>query len=113
MIIKNTSQQTVLSHDAHLCRFLWQKARGLMFSKQKDLVFAASCEQKIYLHMLFVFYPIDVIYLNKEKKVVELKESFLPFTAYNPKNKAQYVLEVKHGTIKRTKTAVNDSLAFQ
>ena len=112
MIIKNTSQQTVLSPHARLCTSLWQKARGLMFSQQKDLVFVAASEQKIPLHMLFVFYPIDVIYLDAEKRVVEMKESFLPFTFYNPKHKAQYVLEIKQGTIKRTKTAVNHSLAF-
>ncbi|MEK6867431.1 MAG: DUF192 domain-containing protein, partial [Nanoarchaeota archaeon] len=64
MIIKNTSQQTVLSSHARLCRSLWQKARGLMFSPQKDLVFVGSHEQKIPLHMFFVFYPIDVLYLN-------------------------------------------------
>ncbi len=112
MIIKNTSQGTILSSDARLCSSLWQKAHGLMFSSQKDLVFVSATEQKIPLHMLFVFYPIDVLYLNKEKKVVECKEHFLPFTVYNPKNKAKYVLELKQGTIKKTKTIINDCLVF-
>lgn len=113
MIIKNPSQETILSSHACLCTSLWRKARGLMLSPQKDLVFAASAEQKIPLHMLFVFYPIDVIYLDNKKRVVEMKESFLPFTFYNPRHKAQYVLELKQGTIKKTKTVLNDSLVFQ
>ena len=112
MIIKNTSQQTIISSHARLCTSSWQKARGLMFSPQKDLIFVAASEQKIPLHMFFVFYPIDVLYLDAEKRVVEIKESFLPFTFYNPTQKAQYVLEVQQGTIKKTQTAVNDSLAF-
>jgi uncharacterized membrane protein (UPF0127 family) len=112
MIIKNISQKTILSSDARVCSSLWQKARGLMFSPQKDLVFVSAREQKIPLHMFFVFYPIDVLYLNKEKKVVECKENFLPFTFYNPQHKAHYVVELAVGTIKKTKTTVTDSLVF-
>lgn len=70
-------------------------------------------EKKLPLHMLFVFYPIDVLYLNKKKEVVELKENFRPFTFYFPKKKAQFVLELKAGALQKTKTAVTDSLAFQ
>ena len=39
--------------------------------------------------MFFVFFPIDVLFLDKNKKVVELKENFKPFSIYFPKNKAK------------------------
>ena len=43
--------------------------------------------------MLFVFYSIDVIFLDKHKEVVEIKRRLKQFTLYMPKNKAKYVIE--------------------
>ena len=63
--------------------------------------------------MFFVFYPIDVLFLDKNKKIVEIKENFKPFTLHNPKNKAQYIIELPKGTIKQTKTGIGDTISFK
>ena len=107
-----TCNNKTISTKERICSSFWSQARGLMFRKKQNLIMIFPEEKKISLHMFFVFYPIDVLYLDAEKRVVEIKESFLPFTFYNPTHKAQYVLEVQQGTIKKTQTAVNDSLAF-
>ncbi len=73
---------------------MWSKARGLMFSRKKNLVFVFNKEKIIALHMLFVFFPIDVLFLDKEKKIVEIKENFRPFSFYSSENKAKYVVEL-------------------
>ncbi len=111
--IVNGTKKTVLSEKASCCASLWRKASGLLFSPQKDLVFIEQKEKIIPLHMFFVFYPIDLVFLDAGKKVVEIKENFLPFTFYTPKKKAQYVLELRQGTIRASGTAVTDSLLFQ
>ena len=111
--IVNDTKKTVLSEKAICCASLWRKASGLMFSPQKDLLFIEQEEKIIPLHMFFVFYPIDVVYLDGSRKVVEIKEHFLPFTFYTPKKKAQYVLEFKSGVIHASGTKVTDSLVFQ
>ena len=111
--VVNATKKTVLSDTATCCVALWRKASGLMFSPQKDLLFIEQQEKIIPLHMFFVFYPIDVVYLDSSKNVVEIKEHFLPFTFYTPKKKAQYVLELKAGTIRASLTQLTDSLAFQ
>ena len=51
-------------------------------------------ERNISLHMFFVFYPIDVIVLNKDKKVVEIKENFKPFKFWYAKQKGKYLIEL-------------------
>lgn len=51
-------------------------------------------EQKISLHNFFVFYPLEILILNQNKKVIEIKQNFLPFTFYNPKNKGKFVIEL-------------------
>ena len=112
MKIQNKTQKMILSEDATLCPTLWQKARGLMFCRQRDLVFVEKKERRILLHMWFVFYPIDIVYCDTSLRVVEMKKKFMPWSFYCPREKAMYVLELKAGTIEKTKTTVNDVLAF-
>lgn len=113
MRILNITKGTIISNNAERYTSILSKAIGLMFSKQKDLIFQEKKEKIIPLHMLFVFFQIDVIYLSKKKQVVEIKKNLLPFTAYFPKKKAQYVLELKKGTIEKSNTNINDFLEFQ
>jgi len=110
MIIRNKTRNTVLSSDAEECSTFFSKFIGLMFSRCRSLVFVFRHEQIIPLHMIFVFYPIDVIFLSKKKMVVELKQSFLPFTFYSPSNKAMYVIELPAGAIGRSKTRISDQI---
>ncbi len=111
--IVNGTKKTVVSEKALCLSSLWGKASGLMLSSQKDLLFIEQKEKIIPLHMFFVFYPIDVVYLDSTRTVVDIKEHFLPFTFYTPKKKAQYVLELKSGTIRASQTQITDSLEFE
>ena len=59
-----------------ICKTSLKKAVGLMFSKRiknKGLVFVFNKDVKFSLHMLFVFYPIDVLFLDAKKRIVEMK----------------------------------------
>ena len=77
-----------------ICKSAWSKARGLMFSRKKNLVFVFNKEKRISLHMLFVFFSIDVLFLDKNKRIVEIKKNFRPFSFYTSKEKAKYVIEL-------------------
>jgi len=71
---------------------------GLMFClKPRTLIFDFDQEHIISLHMFFVFFPIDVIFLDKDKRVIEIKRNFKPFTIHESKNKAQYIIESSIG----------------
>ena len=65
-----------------------------MFSKKKNLVFVFDKEKRIGLHMMFVFFPIDVLCLDKNKRITEIKKNFMPFSFYTSKNNAKYVVEI-------------------
>ena len=88
----------------------WEKARGLMFSTQKDVLFVFDEERTLNFHMLFVFYPIDIIFLNNRLQVVDLKERFLPFTCYYSKAHSSHALEVHAGFIQENKIKHGDTL---
>lgn len=98
---------------AKICRSIFCKAFGLMFRFKKPdfgLVFIFDKERRADLHMLFVFFPIDVLFLDKNKKVVDVKKNFKPFAYYSPKAKAKYVVELGVGVMQKTK--IGDKITF-
>ena len=112
-MITNKTQKTIIDQRFRICRTPFQKLMGLMFSSSpKTLVFEFNKERKESLHMFFVFFPIDVIFLDRDKKVVETLENFRPCRVYFPRKKAKYIIESKQGTIKRTKTILGDNIQF-
>lgn len=112
-MICNKSRKTLLSRNYALCKSRASKAIGLMFRlNPKALVFVFDNEKIVPLHMLFVFFPIDVVYLDKKKKVVELKEDLMPFTFHRPHAKSKYIVELPSGTIQKSKTSLGDKISF-
>ncbi|MBI2139835.1 DUF192 domain-containing protein [Candidatus Woesearchaeota archaeon] len=113
MKILNATKQHLLSENACQCRSLWAKARGLMFSREpRALIFPFTPERKVSFHMLFVFFPIDIIFLDRDKVVIELKENFRPFTFCTTKEKIAYAIEVPAGGIKQSGSSVGDQFTF-
>ena len=112
-MIKNSTRKTILAKKYKICRSIFSKTLGLMFStKPKTLVFIFKKEKISPLHMLFVFYPIDVLFLDKNKKVAEIKENFQPFTFHTPSKKSKYIIELSKGSIKNSKTEIGDKIYF-
>ena len=70
------------------------KARGLMFSRRENLLFVFNDEKRRSLHNWFVFFSIDLLFLDKDFRVVEIKRNFRPFDFYKSREKARYVLEL-------------------
>jgi len=88
----------------------WQRMRGLMFEDVRNfdyaLVFEFPGESKIgtSLHMIFVFFPIDVLFLNKAQRVVD-KVTLFPFNPnYTPKEAAKFVVEMPNKKAAKVKT---------
>lgn len=89
----------------------WQKMKGLMFEDPArfdyGLVFVLRRESiaKAAIHMLFVFFPIDVVYLDKERKVVDIARNLQPFTlGYSPKKPSKFFVELPAGKANGIKT---------
>ncbi len=114
MPIKNATTGKVIAVSSRLADSTLSRSLGLMFSKpqQAALVLRFSADEKISLHMMFVFYPIDVIFANSRKEIVDIKEEFKPFDTYVSKRKAKYAIELPAGTIRETKTKVGHKIEF-
>ncbi len=114
MIINKTRKRIIASKKTSL-RNVFLKSKGLMFSKKiKDsgLIFVFDRPRKSSMHMFFVFFPIDVLFLDSKKRVVEIKENFRPFAIYYPKKEFSYVVELPDGMVKKSSTKVGDLVGF-
>ena len=100
-------------------KLVFQEARflnafGLMFRpKPKDneaILLKLDRESKFFstIHMLFVFYPIYIIWLNKQNSVVDIKRCY-PFQPFSmPQSPASLIIEcTKLPSIK-----INDKLTI-
>lgn len=108
-----SSKKEILAHKFRLCKSVFCQGIGLMFSFRIDdfgLIFEFKKARKMSLHMFFVFYPIDVLFLDAEQRVVDMKKNFKPFCFYKSKQKAKFVIELPKGSIKKTK--LNDKIVF-
>ena len=82
----------------------WRKKYlGLMFRKEcvRPLVFEFAHSMRVPLHMFFVRFPIDVIYLDEDNVIVEMIINFRPWRYYEPANKCKTVIELPAGWIKK------------
>ncbi|MCF7862063.1 DUF192 domain-containing protein [Candidatus Woesearchaeota archaeon] len=94
----------ILADKVEYCKTIFQRARGAMFRPYLDraLIFPVSPPGRVSLHMFFVFFPIDVLFI-RDNKIIEMKKQFLPFTLYNPKQNADTIIEFPADTIKNIK----------
>ncbi len=92
-MITNASKDLIISQKELVCNSLLSQARGLMFRKKQNLVMVFRNEQKVSIHNFFVFYPIDLVFLNEKREVVEIKRDFKPFCFYKSKERAKYLIE--------------------
>ena len=105
----------VLIKEAYLYKG-FKAGMGLRFCKQikNDEAILIERERESILDstidMLFVFFSIDVIWMDENKKIVDIKTA-RPFQLFStPCKPAKYILEVKQGN--GLKFKINDKLAF-
>jgi len=86
-----------------------EQAKGLMFEQKRNfdycLIFRLPFETRTgaSVHMMFVFFPIDIIYLDAQKRINEiarLKPWRLNFT---PRKPAKWLIELPAGKAKGLK----------
>lgn len=80
---------------------LIDRLKGLMFSQELpdcDGLLIRPCNS---IHTFFMLYGIDVLFLDKNFKVIHVKYNLRPWRMTWPYFKAEQVLEMKEGTLKK------------
>lgn len=89
--------------------------KGLMFHrkiKDEAHIFYLRKKRREAITMWFVFFPLDILFLDENKKIVEIKENLKPFANYVPKNKVQYVIELEKGTTNKKNIKIGQEFIF-
>ena len=106
----NCTRTTYLATELMIARTHWTRFRGLMatdasrFSKGQGLWISPSRG----VHTFAMRFPIDVIYLDRERIVVHLEEELKPWRVAAIRVQATSVLELPTGTIRESQTALGD-----
>ncbi|HKL42539.1 MAG TPA: DUF192 domain-containing protein [Clostridia bacterium] len=73
----------------------FQNFKGLMFKKSIDPLDCYILETNG-IHTFFMKFPIDVIYLDKNKEVIKKREKMKPYQLASISLKCKYVLEFRN-----------------
>ncbi len=123
MKIKNITNKKIIATNIEEAKTPFQKSKGLMWRDNLPddygMLFDFGKDKKEGFWMLFMKIPIDMIFIDSDKRVVDIKYSVKPLTfnprtwkIYYPKRPARWVLEMKAGSMKRLKTKIGDKLEF-
>ncbi len=84
--------------------------------ESEAMLFIYDSDDKWPIWMKDMKYPIDIIWLDKDKKIVYIvknapPESY-PFESFTPKHAARYVIEVPAGTVNAKKIMIDGEASF-
>jgi uncharacterized protein len=108
----NRTRTTYLATDLLIARTHWSRFRGLMatdssrFSRGQGLWISPSRG----IHTLAMRFPIDAVYLDRERIVIHIEEDLQPWRLAAVRVRAASVLELPMGTIRESLTALGDQV---
>lgn len=111
--VRNTTRQTDIAHHARVADTFWTRLRGLIgrepLAPGEGLVIV-PCKG---VHMWFMRFPIDVIYVGEGDRVVDVDENLQPWAIGRPRRESRYVIEVPAGMVAATGTRPGDRLVLE
>ena len=113
MYVYNQTQNVPLITNGRLADTFWLRLRGLLgaspLQKGEGLVLAGEKS----IHTLFMGFAIDVVYVDKQFKVIRTTSNMVPYRLGPFITQSAYLLEMPVGTISQTSTQVGDQLSFE
>lgn len=105
MKVFNQTRQTIIAEKIIIPKTLLERTIGLLKYKTPA---AMLLKTRFGIHTLDMKYPIDVLILDKQNRVVRLKENLKPnrIFLWNPQYKT--VIELPSGMITKTETQIGD-----
>jgi uncharacterized membrane protein (UPF0127 family) len=121
-VLVNRTTGEVLAGRIVFCDRFWSRLRGLMFRRALPpgeaylFVSRRVSVTEASIHMFFVFFPVSVLWLDAQRRVVDsrLAKPFRPY--YAPQKAALYTVEADPGLLCHSegpRVRVGDQLDFQ
>lgn len=111
MAIENLTRDTVVATNVAEARSFIARGRGLMLRDSFPSGTALIIDPCSSIHMFFMRFPIDVLYMNREHQVVRAQAGIKPWRVGPIWTRgAKYVIELPEGAIARSHTQIGDQL---
>ena len=111
MLVRNETRNSILARSAELADTSAKRQKGLLGRDSLasgEGLWIVPCEG---VHTCAMRFPIDVLYLDRKKRVRKLRRAMLPWR-FSMCLLAHSVLELPAGMIERTGTQTGDQLHF-
>ncbi len=113
MLLVNKTNNEVISENLMTADSFFKRLKGLMFTKElpeEDALHIIPCNE---IHMFFMNYSIDVLYLDRNKEIVHMDEGMQPGKIGKKVKNAVSVIELPHGRIKTKSLAIGQEVEFR
>ena len=110
MTIRNLTRNTPIADRATAANTPFKRMTGLLDRRSLgpgEALVIAPCQS---IHMLFMKFAIDVIFVDRQGKVVGVRPNIRPFRFSPLFLKAHSAIEVPAGTITSSQTHIGDSV---
>jgi uncharacterized membrane protein (UPF0127 family) len=108
----NRTRNTYLATDLIIASTHWTRFRGLMATRADQFPPGQGLwiNPSHGVHTFAMRFPIDVVYLDRDRKVIHLEEDLKPWRMAAIRAKATSVIEVPTGAIQESQTTLGDQI---
>ena len=110
-VTNETRQRTVADKAARAGSFL-ARGRGLMLTPPLPAGGGLVIEPCNSIHMFFMRYPLDILFLDKQGKVVFMYRGIKPWRLGRIVRGARLAIELPEGTIDASETQIGDTVSI-
>jgi len=112
MKIINRTNNAVLAENAIVADTFFTRAKGLLDRKdfnQGEALVIRPCNS---IHTFFMRFPIDVLFVNKESKIIRVIPSLKPYRLSRVCFNSAFAVELPAGTLELTSTQEGETLTI-
>lgn len=111
--ISNETRGTLLAERAEMAASFWSRLRGLMGRAELPNGAALILDPNGSIHTFWMRFAIDVIFTDRDGRVVGLRAAMPPNRPYAGARGARRTIELPTGVIQASGTQLDDQLRFK
>lgn len=111
--VVNLTRGTALAERCHVASSLADRTRGLLGRSSLDPGEGLWIEHAPSIHMFFMRFPIDAVFVDGEGRVVRVVEHLRPWRIVAWARGARDCMELPAGSVRPTGTSIGDQLRLE
>ncbi len=110
--IRNTTQNNIIASQGIMADTFLRRLKGLLGKTEISDDEALCIKPCKSVHTFFMRFPIDVIFIDRENKVINITKSLKPFKTSKYIKNAMYVIEIGAGMSEIKDVRIGDKVGI-